>query len=97
MKHIGCSRRKSRYKFKKNVRERGKISVTKFFQPFNPGDAVLLSVEPSVHSGLYHARFVGQRGIVKQKIGRMYEVAIKDKNKGKLLLVHPVHLKRVLK
>jgi len=95
MQHIGCSRRKSRYKFRKNVRERGKISVTRFFQPFAAGENVLLSVEPAVHSGLYHARFVGKRGVIGQKVGRLYEVAIKDQNKMKTLLVHPVHLKKM--
>ena len=95
MKHIGVTRRKSRYKFRKNFRDHGKISMTRYFQAFKEGDSVLLSVEPAVHSGLYHARFVGKRGIIKQKTGKVYEVLVQDQNKTKTLLIHPVHLKKM--
>jgi len=62
-------------------------------QTFNKGQKVHLIVEPSIHKGMYHPRFIGQTGIVKGVRGRCYEVAINDKGKEKLLIVHPVHLK----
>jgi len=94
-KRIGGSRRKTRQKFAKDIRKKGKISIKNYFQTFKGGDKVYLVIEPAVASGMYHTRYYGKTGIVKEKRGRCYEVAIKDKNKQKLVIVHPVHLKRV--
>ena len=54
-----------------------------------------LGVEPAIQKGMYHPRFVGKAGIIAGKVGRCYEVTIKDINKAKMLVVHPVHLRRV--
>jgi len=94
VQRIGGFRRKTRYKFSKEKRRRGKISVTRYFQSFNIGDSVYLHVEPAVQKGMYHPRFMGKAGIVKGKRGRCYEVSINDIGKGKTVVVHPVHLKR---
>lgn len=94
VQRIGRSRRKTRQKLKKNIRERGKISLTRFLQSFNIGDRVILKMEPAYQKGGYFPRFHGRSGIVKAKKGRCYEVLIKDINKEKTVLVHPVHLKR---
>lgn len=91
----GGLRRKTRYKFRKEVRRRGKISITRYFQRFNAGDKVYLHVEPAVQKGMYNPRFMGKGGIVKGKRGRCYTVTINDMGKQKTLIVHPVHLKRV--
>ena len=93
MKRIGGPRRKSRHKFKKDKRDKGKISVTRFMQKFEAGQKVHLILEPSVHRGLYHSRFVGKTGTIKAAKGRCYEVLIRDGGKEKTLIVHPVHLK----
>ena len=95
VKRIGGMRRKTRYKLSKELRRRGKISMTNYFQSFNAGDRVALHVESAVQKGMYHPRFMGKSGIVKGKRGRCYEVLIKDINKAKTVVVHPVHLKRV--
>ena len=94
VKRIGGLRRKTRYKFRKEKRRRGKISLTRYFQSFNAGDRVCLGVEPSVQKGMYYPRFMGKAGIVRGKRGRCYEVLINDLGKEKTLIVHPVHLKR---
>jgi large subunit ribosomal protein L21e len=93
-KRIGGLRRKTRYKLKKEKRSKGKISITRYFQSFNMGDRVHLIVEPSIHKGMYHPRFLGRAGIVKGKRGRCYEVTINDLGKEKKLIIHPIHLKR---
>ena len=95
-KRIGSSRRKSRYKLKKNVRRKGKISLSRFFQTFDENDKVRLIAEPAYQKGMYFPRFHNKYGIVKNKKGRCYEIMIKDGRKQKLLIVHPVHLKKVL-
>ena len=90
----GGLRRKTRYKFRKEKRSRGKISITNYFQSFLAGDKVCLYLEPAVQKGMYHPRFMGRAGIIKSKRGNCYEVMINDKGKEKKLIVHPVHLKR---
>jgi large subunit ribosomal protein L21e len=94
-KRIGTSRRKTRHKFKKSLRQKGKLSISRYFQAFNEGERVGLSVEPSVQKGIYFPRFVGRIGIIRKKNGSCYEVEIKDKSKLKTIIVHPVHLKRL--
>ncbi len=93
-KRIGGIRRKTRYKFRKEKRNRGKISITRYFQSFNIGDKVYLTAESSIHKGMYHPRFMGRTGIIKDKRGKCYEVMINDLGKEKTLIVHPVHLKK---
>jgi large subunit ribosomal protein L21e len=93
-KRIGGLRRKTRYKFKKERNQKGKISITRFFQSFNVGDRVYLGVEPAIQKGMYHPRFMGKSGLIVGKTGRCYEVKIIDIRKEKVLVVHPVHLKR---
>jgi len=90
----GGSRRKSRSKFKKHFRSKGKTSLARYFQGFESNDKVYLSADPSIHAGLYHSRFHGKSGTVMGKRGKCYEVMIKDKNKQKILVVHPIHLRR---
>jgi len=89
----GGSKRKARYKLRKERRQRGKISVSRFMQSFDVGQRVHLSIEPSYHKGDYHLQYVGKTGIVRGLRGKCYEVAIKDGNKEKLLIIHPIHLK----
>ena len=89
----GGSKRKARYKLRKEVRERGKISVSRFMQSFDVGQRVHLSIEPSFHKGDYHLQYVGKTGIVRGLRGKCYEVAIRDGGKEKLLIIHPIHLK----
>ena len=90
----GGLRRKARYKFRKEKRSIGKISLTRYLQSFNAGDRVFLSLESAVQKGMYHPRFMGKSGIIGSKRGSCYEVIINDLGKEKKLIVHPVHLKK---
>lgn len=94
-KRIGGFRRKTRNKFKKLVRKKGKISIKDYFQKFKIGEKVLLKAEPAVQKGMYFPRFHSKIGVVRGARGRCYEVAIKDGRKEKILIVHPVHLRKV--
>jgi len=95
VKRIGSSRRKTRGISRKNIRRKGKISLTKYFQKFNSGDKVVLAMEPAVTKGLYFRRFHGKKGVVAEKKGSCYNVNIRDGGKLKLVTVHPVHLKKL--
>jgi large subunit ribosomal protein L21e len=92
-KRIGGLRRKSKHRLKKSVRRKGKVSVSRFMQSFKAGQKVHLSIEPSVHKGSYHTKFIGKTGVIKGARGRCYEVAVNDKGKEKVIIMHPIHLK----
>ncbi len=91
----GGSRRKTRSKLRRNVNDKGKVSLRKYLQNFKLGDRVYLDMNPSVHKGMYFPRFHGAKGIIGDKKGECYFVHIKDKNKPKKLIVHPVHITRL--
>ena len=91
----GSYRRKTRKLMSKHFRERGKISLTKYFAEYAEGDKITLKTEPAIQKGIYHLRFHGRTGVVKGKQGACYKVEIKDGNKPKELIVHPVHLARL--
>lgn len=94
-KRMGGFRRKTRRKLRKNIRLKGKISITRYLQEFNVNDRVQLLAEPAIQKGMYFPRFYGKAGIIKNKRGSCYEVNIKDGGKKKTLIVHPVHMKKI--
>lgn len=89
---IGTKRRKTRHKLKRSRNEKGKISLSKYFQTFNEGEQVGLKINSSVAKGQFFPRFHGHCGTVKGMKGRCYEVQIRDGGKTKSLYVHPIHL-----
>lgn len=96
MKRVGGFRRKTRSKLRKNIKDRGKINITKFLQNFDLNDKVSLSADSSYQDGMYHPRFHGKTGKVCGKQGKCYYISINDGDKQKKLLVHPVHLRKVV-
>lgn len=90
---IGGFRRKTRSKLRKNIRQRGKISLSNYFKQYDIGAKVTLVGEPAVHKGMFFPRFKGKAGVVTGKQGSCYNVEIKDGKKVKTLIVHPVHLR----
>ena len=95
VKRVGGSRRKTRRKFAKSVRQKGKISLKNYFQKLKDGDRVCFKAEPSYQKGLYFRRFHGRIGKITKKRGTCYEVEFNDGNKLKTMIVHPVHLKKL--
>lgn len=91
---IGRSRRKTRSKLKKPIREKGKIKISNYLHSYNINDKVILKAEPAVQTGMYFPRFHGKSGIIIGKQGNCYKVLIKDFKKPKTMLVHPIHLKK---
>jgi len=92
---IGTTQRKTRHKYKLSLREKGKISLSRYFQELKEGDIVGLKTQGNVQKGRFHSRFHGLSGKVKGKKGSCYEVIIKDGNKQKTVCVHPIHLKKI--
>jgi large subunit ribosomal protein L21e len=94
MKRMGGSRKKTRDILGKAPRNRGKFSLTRYFQKFVEGDKVLLKAEPAIHGGMYFRRFHAKPGVVVGMQGRCYVVKIDDMGKKKLVIVNPVHLRK---
>lgn len=94
-KRKGGPRAGTRQLFRKTPRTRGKISLTKFFMPYKVGDRAVLSAEPAVQKNLYHQRFHGNSGTIVGKRGDCYELQIKDGGKQKIIIVHPVHMRKL--
>ena len=89
---IGTSRRKTRHKLKRSQSEKGKISLSKYFQTFENGDRVGLKINSAIPKGQFFPRFHGHAGKVTGMKGKCYQVEIKDGGKAKTLFVHPIHL-----
>jgi len=79
---------------RKRQREHGKIKLSKYFQDFKKGDKVAVVRELSVQPK-FPKQLQGRCGVVEGKRGRSYIVKIKDLNKEKTYIIHPVHLRRL--
>ena len=79
---------------RKNQREKGKIKLSNYFQKFKSGERVAVVKELAVQPR-FPAKLQGRSGVVKGKRGSSYLVKIKDLNKEKDYIIHPVHLKRL--
>ena len=90
----GGYRRKTRKLMRKNVRNKGKISLTAYLAKYKQGDMVTLFAEPGVQNSLYNLRFHGKVGMIVGQQGDCYKVQIHDGGKQKMIITHPIHLKR---
>ncbi|NYT05079.1 MAG: 50S ribosomal protein L21e [Methanomicrobiales archaeon] len=93
MAHHNGPRKKTRYKFKKALRQRGLAPVTRVIQKFEPGDRVHIVIDSSVHAGMPHRRFHGKTGTVVGQRGRAWMLEISDGNTTKTVIARSQHLK----
>jgi len=94
VKRTGSYLRKTHHKLRLYYREKGKVSLSCYFQEFKMGDRVHLKIQPNVQKGRFHPRFHGLSGKVVGQKGSCYGVEINDGDKQKLVYVHPIHLKK---
>jgi ribosomal protein L21E len=78
----------------KSVRTKGKLQLSKYFQELSKGDIVSVVRDLSVRAN-FPESLQGRTGIVEEKKGKVYIVKIKDKNKEKIYLIEPIHLKKI--
>ncbi len=93
MAHHNGPRKKTRYKFKKEIRRQGIVPVTALIQKFDIGQKVHVVVEPSVQKGMPHRRFHGMTGTVIGQRGRAWLLSVRDGGKEKVIIARPQHLK----
>ena len=79
---------------RKRVREKGKLSLSSYFKKVDDGAYVALVTDLGVRAS-FPKRMKGMSGKVSGSRGKFKLVEIKDGNKLKTLVVHPVHLKKL--
>ncbi len=79
----------------KTPREKGKISLKKYFQSFQQGDLVAVAQEMSQIFGYSH-RLQGRTGKVIAKRGAAYEIEVPDLGKPKRYMLKPIHLNKIM-
>jgi len=78
----------------KNIRTKGKLRLSQYFQELKEGQIVAVNVERSLDF-YFPERLQGRTGVIKEKRGRSYIVSIKDQNQEKKFLMSPIHLKKI--
>ncbi|MDP3987164.1 MAG: 50S ribosomal protein L21e [Nanoarchaeota archaeon] len=78
----------------KNVRSKGKIPLSKYFQEFEDGEFVAVVKERAVPSS-FPERLQGRTGVVNGKRGRSYIIKLDDLEKQKTFIIEPIHLKKI--
>jgi len=79
---------------RKNIRTKGKLSLSRYFQELKKGDKVSVIKELSVASD-FPARLQGSTGVVESKRGNAYVLKINSQGKEKTYIIEPVHLKKI--
>jgi large subunit ribosomal protein L21e len=93
MAHHNGPRKKTRYKFKKELRRRGLPPVTSLIQKFEVGEKVHIVCNSSIQKGMPHPRFHGKTGTVIGRRGRAWVLEVNDGDSEKTIIARPQHLK----
>lgn len=83
----------SRYKMRSDPRQ--KFTAEVFLRKFAVGQRVALDVYPAMSKGMFHHRMQGLVGVVKERRGDGYVVAVPVGGKTKTVMVKPEHLHTV--
>lgn len=79
---------------RKNVKSRGKIKLSQYFQSFEKGQRVAI-VRDQTFSPAFPTRIQGRSGIIEGMRGKAYIVRIMDGNQEKIHIMSPIHLKKL--
>jgi large subunit ribosomal protein L21e len=77
---------------RKKVREKGKLRLSRYFKKIGDGEKVAIVTDMGVRAA-FPKRIKGMSGKVLEGRGKFKLVQIKDGNKLKTFVIHPVHLK----
>ena len=72
---------------------RAKFTVERYLRTFEPGQRVLIDLDPSSAKNMPHYRYKGKVGVVVRKRGQAYVISLKLGNKDKTLMIKPEHLR----
>jgi ribosomal protein L21E len=79
---------------RKNIRARGKIQLSKYFQELKKGDIVAVVREISVRAD-FPENIQGRTGVVEGKQGRNCIIKMNDHSREKKYIIAPIHLKKI--
>ena len=85
----------SRMKMTKSIKERRFPKVNDMVRTFEVGDYAAVHINPSVHDGMPFHNFQGKTGVIVEKQGECYILAISVGSVKKKLVAAPVHLKKI--
>jgi|TARA_B100001964_G_C13872213_1_gene439212 large subunit ribosomal protein L21e len=78
----------------KSVREKGKLKLSKYFKEIEEGSRVAIVTDAGVRAA-FPKRLKGLSGKVEGSRGKFKLVKLKDGNKEKTFIIHPVHLRKL--
>jgi len=78
----------------RKIRDRGKIKLSGYFKDLEIGDSVAIVRDLGVQAA-FPKRVIGKTGKIVEPRGRHKVVEIKDGNKTKTFIIHPIHLKKL--
>jgi len=79
---------------KLKVRKKGKLPLSRYFQKIEDGAKVAVAANRGVRAA-FPLRIQGQTGNVSGSRGTFKLVEIKDGNKMKTFIIHPIHLRQI--
>jgi len=85
----------TRHLLKKEPRERGKVKLSKLLREYQPGNRVVVKIDPRTQRGMPHRRFHGKAGTIVDKRGRSYVVSVSQGDEMREIIVRPEHLEPV--
>jgi len=78
----------------KKIRTKGKIKFSEYFKKLKEGDKIGIVPERGVKAN-FPKKLRGITGTVEGFRGNYVLIKLKDKNKEKNYIIHPVHLKKI--
>lgn len=79
---------------RKNIKSRGKISLSKYFQELKTGEKVAIVREQSSEPK-FPIRIQGKTGVIVGKKGEAYVISLMDGNERKTFVIDAIHLKKI--
>jgi len=80
---------------RKNVKKKGKLELSKYFQELSKGEKVAVVREHSL-SPNFPKTIQGRTGFIIGERGNAYIVKIKDHNQEKTYILRPSNLKKII-
>jgi large subunit ribosomal protein L21e len=85
-------RSRTRKLLSKEIRQKGKLGLSKLLVSHNPGDKVCITINPSIHKGMPHKRYHGRVGTIAAKRGKSYVINVTLGHKMTQIISRPEHI-----
>ena len=92
MKRSKGIRNRNRTLLRRKPRDKGKNPLGRIMIPYETGQSVTISINPSVQKGMPHRRYQGRVGVISEKRGRAYVVEIITGKVPRQIIARPEHI-----